>query len=281
MHYRGLPEVPRPTVDYRRGRIEGVVKAAGLIAGRATSAGVVLLSRHGLQRAGQRHTRQTMSQNHIGAIAQQIRELVNEADRGYALEMAGRLLAELLDRRGLASDKFLRLRLECDAQRDDPYMLVQVAVAWLIRNRDSLHLPAAIEFWDGPASEGGGINIPYVETNLPAFADVIEWSEVNRKQQHAVEEVLDINVDTGEIQYKGETLSLGTTKKEFWVFAELADRRGKKVAVDTLIDRVWGKDWADKRTVFTTVSRLRTHLKVAPFDSLKIEGTPGFYRLEM
>ncbi len=91
---------------------------------------------------------------------------------------------------------------------------------------------------------------------------------------------LNVNADTGEVEYMGETLALGTTKKEFWVFAELEARWGKKVAVDTLIDHVWGKDGADKRAVFTTVSRLRGHLKATPFDRLKIVGVPGFYRLQ-
>ena len=111
----------------------------------------------------------------LQAIAKQMRELRGERFRPYAMEMAARLFLDAVERGAFSGVKYLQLRYRLDPARfhlknSYPWIFHE-AVQWFISQGDG----PPIKFQPGPFMEGGGMVGGYVETNIPAMADMLEW----------------------------------------------------------------------------------------------------------
>ena len=132
----------------------------------------------------------------LRSIAKQLRELATERDCRWILEMGGRLVTDAVDRGAFSGIEYLQLRHLLDTSRykgpRSPHPRVFTAVVtWLIKHIDDLPLRSRQTFFEGPCMRGGAFVAEYVQTNIPAVAELIEGEALRLDGDVTPEEPVD------------------------------------------------------------------------------------------
>jgi hypothetical protein len=90
---------------------------------------------------------------------------------------------------------------------------------------------------------------------------------------------LEVDRERFEARFGGRPCPLGNTN-EFWLLAQLHQRPGIFISVDTLRTAVWDNDSTDKNAIQRAASNLRRRLRAAGITEVVIDGSQrGHYRL--